>query len=206
MKKIISNLVLITFVFSNVFAPVAVSAKEANDNIYQNINHTSESNLSDTKEYFEAVNEDNELLIIFKQNDDYFIKYPNGVIELLASKKLEATFYEENLDKQYPTNTTNSAWRYYKTDQYSTRINWRILDAGISLAEQARILSNLLGIIIGVGSLILSIRPNTVYHRDYGYINKYDPMLWKLNAYVYRYSNYTSLLESYTKQWYINNV
>ena len=68
----------------------------------------------------------------------------------------------------------SSSWKYYKTDKYSTRINWKIIDAGLSLAEQARILNNTLGFLIGAGSLILSIRPNTVYHIDYIYTYVYD--------------------------------
>ena len=94
--------------------------------------------------------------------------------------------------------------KYYTTDKYSTRINWKVIDAGLSLAEQARILNNTLGFLIGAGSLLLSIRPNTVYHIDYIYTYVYDPMYWKANVNIYRYSNYTSLLDAYTKTWFIN--
>ena len=201
MKKLSIKLIVSLSSLLLISTPVVANASELYGNT--GIESNEAYRVSEEDSYIEVMNDNGELLVFYREGNNFFIKYPNGISEIWATRTLESSTQENN-NSLSAISPYSSSWKYYTTDKYSTRINWKVIDAGLSLAEQARILNNTLGFLIGAGSLLLSIRPNTVYHIDYIYTYVYDPMYWKANVNIYRYSNYTSLLDAYTKTWYIN--
>lgn len=138
-----------------------------------------------------------EELVFFQEGNEYKILHEDGQIETWATDVLVSRETENRISTR-----DVSYWRYSHTDKYKTNIDWERLDALLSVGEILTVLSATYGIVVTAASLLLSVKPNTVYRVDDTYISNYDALYWMVDCKVYRYSDYTGLLDSFVR--YIN--
>lgn len=154
-------------------------------------------NVSEQGTELKVTSKTGEELLFYKDGNEYKVLHEDGQVEVWAIDVLISSEKENGISSR-----VGSDWRYYRTDKYATNINWELLDTLLTVADALAVLSVTYGIIVTAASALFVIKPNTVYRVDDTYISIYDSLYWMVDCKIYRYSNYTGLIDSFVR--YIN--
>lgn len=138
-------------------------------------------------------------VVLYKEGNEYKAKLENGEVVVWGYDEKIST--ERGVQSIAPYSRTATGWKYYKTDKYATHLNYKVLGGILNGADAVTQLSVALGVSIAVAGFIVSYRPTAVYHVDVTYTYTQDPLYWKCNMTVYKNSNYTGKIDSYTKYY-----
>lgn len=110
---------------------------------------------------------------------------------------------QSEINTKNVASANDSVWKYLQTDKYKTNINYEVLNAILTAADAITQLSVALGVTVAIAAYIISYRPTAVYRIDDSYSYIYDPLYWRIDSKIYKNSDFTGLIDSFTSyiQW-----
>lgn len=136
--------------------------------------------------------------VFYKEGSEYKIQYEDGSTDVWAYDVLLSSSDIGSMGI-----SRSSEWIYIQTDRYATHLNYEVLNPFLVQADAWATLSASLGVTIAVVGYIAAYTPQAIYRVDMSYRFITDPLYWMIDSYIYKNSNYTGLIDSFTwyKQW-----